>query len=183
MENLAVKNLISTGLLDDKKIFTTNKQYKRFLKSHPHRFEFKPGGLWYAIGSSWFEWCVGEDFGGTGKYVYEIELDPKANIIFLSTPDDVFSFSEKYKRRDAFYNQLDNVLKKFSSVFIDWARVMEDYDGIEVNPYLYELRLTHNLTWYYGWDVPSGCIWRASAKKKINFLAEYNPRKKEFVIL
>ena len=66
---------------------------------------------------------------------------------------------------------------------IDWQRVLEDYDGIEVNPYFYELRLTHNLIWYYGWDVPSGCFWKASAKKKITLLAEYKTRKKEFVIL
>lgn len=176
MENLAIKNLIGTGLLDDKKIFTTNKEYKRFLKPRQNRFEFKPEGLWYAIGSSWFEWCIGENFGGTGKYVYEVELDPRANILFLSNPDDVFSFSEKYKRSDGFY-------AKFDSIYVNWQRVMEDYDGVEVNPYLYELRLSYNLMWYYGWDVPSGCIWKASAKKKIIRLAEYKPRKKEFVIL
>jgi len=172
----AIKNLISTGLLDDKKIFTTNRQYKRFLKPCDSQWELKPGGLWYAIGGSWFEWCVGEDFGGTGKYVYEIELNPKANILFLSNADDVFSFSKKYRRTGPMYDQ-------FHSIHIDWARVTSDYDGIEVNPYFQELRFTHNLIWYYGWDVPSGCFWKASAKKKISLLAKYKDRKKEFVIL
>lgn len=175
MKNSAIKNLIGTGLLDDKKIFTTNKQYQRFLKPSPHRFDFKPGGLWYSIGSSWVEWCVGEDFGGIGKYVYKIELNSKANIIFLPTPDDVFSFSEKYKRTGQMYD-------RFDSIHIDWQKVVNDYDGIEINPYLHELRLTYNLIWYYGWDVSSGCIWEANAKKKITLLAEYKDKKKEFVI-
>ena len=72
---------------------------------------------------------------------------------------------------------------KFDSIHIDWPRVVNDYDGIEVNPYFYELRLAHNLIWYYGLDVPSGCFWKASAKKKITLLAEHKDRKKEFVIL
>ena len=171
-----VKNLIDTGLLDDKKIFTTNKQYKRFLRPRSKQSHFKPEGLWYAIGGSWLEWCIGEDFGGTGKYVYEVKLNPKANILFLSTPDDVFSFSEKYRRTDSYF-------AKFPSIHIDWQRVLEDYDGIEVNPYFYELRLTHNLIWYYGWDVPSGCFWKANAKKKITLLVEYDYKKNGYVIL
>ncbi len=176
MENNPNKNLIKTGLLEDKRIFTTNTLYKRFLRPRKNQFDHKPEGLWYSIGSSWLEWCIGEDFGGMGKYVYEIELNLKANILFLTTKKEVFSFSKKYVRKDWMYS-------RFSSVHIEWERVREDYDGIEVNPYFRELRLSHNLIWYYGWDVPSGCIWKASAKKRITLISKYNQREKEFVIL
>lgn len=183
MQKRAIKKLIKTGLLDGRRIFTTNVKYKKFLRPHKNPHELKPVGLWYSMGSSWFEWCVGENFSGTGRYIYEVKLNSKANILFLSTPDDVFSFSEKYKRRDMFYQEMNKSLKEFASVFIDWEKVAEDYDGIEVDPYLHELRLSHNLIWYYGWDVPSGCIWKARTKKNITLIAEYNQRKKEFVIL
>lgn len=183
MTNEVFHKLIDTGTLEGKRIFSTNTLYKRFLKSRKNQHEFKPKGLWYAIGSSWFEWCMGENFGGLGKYIYEVELNPKANILFLTTKKEVFSFSEKYKRQDAFFKRMEKSLKEFASVYIDWEKVSEDYDGIEVDPYSQELRLNYNLSWYYGWDVPSGCIWKAITKKRLTLIAEYNQRKKEFVIL
>ncbi len=177
MLNKASKNLIDTGLLDGRRIFTTNKEYGRFLNPRKKCLhEIKPMGLWYAIGDSWLDWCVGEEFGGIGKYIYDIELNPKANIKFIDTEEDVFSFSKKYRRTDGFY-------ANFPSVHIDWKRVVEEYDGVEINPYFRNLRFAHDLMWYYSWDVPSGCIWKAGAKKKITLLAEYDDRKKEFIIL
>lgn len=176
MLNKASKNLIATGILDDRRIFTTNKEYGRFLKPRKIDYGCKPKGLWYAIGGSWIDWCIGEEFGGIGKYVYDIELDPKANIKFVNTEDEVFAFSKKYRRTDSFY-------ANFPSVYIDWQRVIRDYDGVEINPYFYSLRFAHDLMWYYAWDVPSGCIWKAKTKKKVTLLAKYNDRKKEFIIL
>jgi len=176
MLNKASKNLIDTGILDDRRIFTTNKKYGRFLKPRYNIHDSKPRGLWYSMGDSWIDWCVGENFGGIGKYIYDIELDPKANIKFIDTEDDVFSFSKRYRRTDSFY-------ANFPSVYIDWKRVVREYDGVEINPYFYNLRFEHDLIWYYGWDVPSGCLWKANTKKKITLIAEYDDRKKEFTIL
>lgn len=176
MLNKASKNLIETGLLDGRRIFTTNKKYSRFLRPIKNNHGIKPTGLWYAIGDSWIDWCIGEEFGGIGKYIYDAELNPKANIKFVNTEDDVLSFSQKYRRIDSFY-------ANFPSVYINWKRVMREYDGVEINPYFYNLRYGHDLMWYYTWDIPSGCIWKASAKKKVTLLAEYKERKKEFIIL
>ena len=44
---------------------------------------------------------------------------------------------------------------------IDWARVANNYTGIEICPHQYNMRYGHD--WYYGWDVASGCIWDPSA--------------------
>jgi len=176
MQDKAIKNLVDTGILEGKRIFTTNKQYSRFLRPCKKQYEFKPDGLWYSIGDAWIDWCLGEQFGGIGKYIYEIELNPKANMLFLDTPEKVFEFSEKYRRTDGIY-------ALFNSVNIDWQKVSQDYDGIEINPYFHELIFSHDLIWYYGWDVPSGCLWRAKAKKKITLLTEHSDKKKEFVRL
>ena len=176
MRDEVIQKLVDTGVLEGKRIFTTNKQYDRFLRPIKKQYEMKPSGLWYSVGSAWIDWCLGEQFGGIGKYIYEIELNPKANIKFLSTAEEVFEFSQKYRRVDSFYSGM-------SSCHVDWKEVMWNYDGVEVSPYLQELRFSHNLIWYYGWDVPSGCLWRAVAKKKITLIAEYNDKKKEFVLL
>lgn len=176
IKNKAIQNLIQTGLLEDKKIFMTNKKYSRFLRPRKRIYDMKPTGLWYAIGSSWIDWCIGEEFGGIGTYIYEIELNPNSNILFLDNKEDVFAISKKYKRKDEYF-------KHSCLEYVNWAEIMNDYDGIEINPYLNELRLAFDLIWYYGWDVASGCIWKANAKKKITLLAEYKERKKEFVIL
>ncbi len=176
MTNLVVKNLINTGFLEGKRIFTTNVRYERFLRPRKSEDGLKPDGLWYSVGDSWLNWCVGEDYGGIGKYIYEIELRPKADILFLNSKKDVVSFSKEYVREDRLF-------LPFTSIYIDWDKVKNNYDGIEVNPYFGELRHHHGLIWYYGWDVPSGCIWKAGAKKRITLIAEYKPRKKEFMIL
>ena len=175
MRDEVIRKLVDTGILEGKRIFTTNKQYSRFLRPCKTQYDLKPNGLWYAMGSSWIDWCLGEQFGGIGKYIYEIELNPKANILFLDTSAKVFEFSEKYRRVDGYYAD-------FSSVHIDWKEVMWNYDGVEISPYFGELRLSYNLIWYYGWDVASGCLWKASAKKKITLIAEYNDKQERFIL-
>ncbi len=168
MANENIHNLIDSGLLKGKRIFSTNIPYKRFLKNNNRKSiidDFKPYGLWYAIGNSWLKWCLSEEPGWIGKYIYEIKLNPEANILFIKNEKSVFSFSKKYGKKDNNYS-----LSK--SVLINWQRVMKDYDGIEINPYFRNLRHNYNLIWYNGWDIPSGCIWNSNAKKKIILITE-----------
>lgn len=40
---------------------------------------------------------------------------------------------------------------------IDWGMVANDWGGIEIAPYINKARF--GVSWYYGWDVASGCIW------------------------
>ena len=126
--NDAIQKIVDSEILDGKRIFTTNRPYSRFLRPRKRPYDFKPVGLWYSIGSSWIEWCIGEEFGGIGKYIYEIKLNKNANILFLNTEDKVFEFSKKYKKTEYPYNLYD-------TVSIDWKKVRDDYDGIEISPY------------------------------------------------
>jgi hypothetical protein len=174
--NNAIQKIVSSGILEKKRVFVTDKEYSRFLRPKKKQYDLKPSGLWYAVGSSWIDWCIGAEFNGLGKYIYEIELNKKANILLIDTKDKIFEFGNKYKNTKYPY-------AKFNSTIIDWERVKEDYDGIEVSPYFYDLRLAYDLLWYYGWDVPSGCLWKANTKKKITLIAEYDNYKDRFVLV
>ena len=48
-------------------------------------------------------------------------------------------------------------------ITIDWERVKEQYSGIIITPYCFDLRL--DFIWYYGWDCESACIWDTSILK------------------
>ena len=62
---------------------------------------------------------------------------------------------------------------QYNDVLIDWEKVSQDYDGIEICPYLLGKRMT--IDWYYSWDVSSGCIWRSSGIEELVLLSELIP--------
>lgn len=82
------------------------------------------------------------------EYVFSVELD-YSNILKIDTSNKFKDFHNKY----------------FNGNGIDWNRVSKDYKGIEIIPYRYEFRMEYLYSWYYTWDIPSGCIWDLSAMK------------------
>ena len=122
----------------------------------------KPKGLWYQIDDSWEEWCKYNmpQWLGTssrGAYKTNIEID-KTNVLVIKTLEDFDNFHNKYRALNIYYNKLVN---------INWERVSEEYDGIEISDYFYERRLTGWCSWYYGWDLASGCIWNTNIIKVV----------------
>lgn len=115
----------------------------------------KPYGLWYAFGDSWIEWIKTEMPDRLKEYYYKLEVDT-SKILQISSPNELLDFTEEFK--DA---------KKYDSFYIDWKKVAEKYSGIEINPYIWEMRMSDYTSWYYGWDVASGCVWDRKAVKKI----------------
>lgn len=161
---LALDTLIS-GLVKGRRVFSTDKLYKKFLKVEVSSGidQLKPVGLWYSIEDSWFNWCSFEKHNdGIKKYIYEIELNPKSNILFLKNETEIFKFVDKYIKY--YLNTL---------YFIDWEQVSQDYDGIEINPYFRSAGVKNKMLWYYVWDVPSGCIWTESAISKVTELLSF----------
>jgi hypothetical protein len=123
------------------------------------RLSGKPNGFWYSCGDDWLRFLKSEmpDKLKYRLYVYEVEIDmPK--ILSLKDGIDLDVFTEKYK---------DNY-SKFGKI-IDWRKVSEEYSGIEICPYVGSRRM--KLTWYYGWDVASGCIWDKSAIKSLKLVS------------
>jgi hypothetical protein len=119
----------------------------------------KPAGLWYAMGRAWLEWMESEGMNWWKKYLYKIEINPE-KVLLLDTRFDVELFSHNYTHvpKQSFLNQ------------INWGAVAKEYSGIEFNPYFYDLRLKAGFSFYYGIDIPSGCIWDKSGIKNITRL-------------
>lgn len=109
---------------------------------------FKPKGLWYGIGYDWINFVTSNMPEWEKDHVFELILD-ESKLIHIKNFDDMKDFDKKYGVE--YYFGYSKRTK------IDWAKVAEDYEGIEISPYVYEGRRIFE--WYYGWDVESGCIW------------------------
>jgi len=132
----------------------------------------KPRGLWYQIDDSWEEWCkynmpkwLGPN--SRGAYKTNIEID-KTNVLVIKTLEEFDNFHNKYRALNT---------SLFHSCNINWERVSEEYDGIEISDYFYERRLENWCSWYYGWDVASGCIWNTNIIKVIGEITETEKQK------
>lgn len=115
----------------------------------------KPKGLWYSIGRAWEEWRESE----MPKWVkpplhrFRLTLD-MSRILRLDTPEAVMEFNHRYSVE---------TLPGLRMLSIDWREVAKEHAGVECAPYFWSLRYEMDLLWYYGWDVPSGCVWDVSA--------------------
>lgn len=120
----------------------------------------KPKGFWYAIDNEWIKWCKSEMPHWIKKYNFEVILPENFNLLKIDNLFDLHLFSRKYR-----------IIDQFGTIFIDWKKVAETYDGIEIAPYQYEARHDKSTLWYYGWDVASGCIWNGKDVKINNLKA------------
>jgi len=137
------------------RIHHTARKSIRVLGKIPQRGpEMKPRGLWYAMGSAWWDWCHGEEFRDLTKVrSYRLDIDT-THFAMLKTERDVREFTKRFSvpaYPGARLNQ------------IDWSAVATQFKGLEVDPYLYTLRFQSGFLWYYGLDVPGGCLWDYSA--------------------
>ena len=123
----------------------------------------KPNGFWYECqdGSSetWKEFCEFGLTGGASRYdsSYNVVLNDY-EILFI--PDE-YHFEKFYKMYSVPHPVFPNDPEEN---LIDWPKVAEHYSGIEICPYLASRR---DVSWYYGWDVASGCIWDAKGIKEL----------------
>ena len=108
----------------------------------------KPRGLWYGFGSSWIDWVDMEMPEWNYDHIFKINVNPN-KVLQINTLYELIQFDNEFSIPHGFYKN------------IDWKKVSQSYDGIEINPYQYKARMT--LNWYYGWDVASGCIWNPNA--------------------
>jgi hypothetical protein len=133
-----------------------NIKFSEIPKSY-QEFEFKPKGLWYAIGVEWVEWVKSNMPEWEKDYIHEIKINENRMII-IRNYDELVAFEEKYGIED----------QPRRYMVINWGKVATDYDGIEIAPYIFEARNKH--MWYYGWDIASGCIWANGAIQNIEKL-------------
>lgn len=107
----------------------------------------KPGGLWVSDHDKWANWCIDNRFRIEWlEYAHEIQILPTANILYLTTPEEVRDFATLYDT-----GHFDH---------IDWDLLKTIYDGIIISPYHQDIRFEY--LWYNIWDCASGCIWNPS---------------------
>lgn len=135
------------------------------------RVDSKPSGIWVSVEDvgdpgdnlTWPERCEDADFHPEClRNVHEIVLSADANILHLSTTADILLFNKSFKK--------PLVKGLFSDLTIDWRRVSEQYQGILIAPYHFNLRMDMDFFWYYSWDCSSGCIWDLDAIASISLL-------------
>lgn len=141
----------------------------------------KPNGFWYGFGTSWLKWCSSEQPDWIGGKLYLIGVD-NLNILNINNEKELLNFTIEYgidmqlnrivkgSPEEIYFKSVTSVKKQNRNfnrrreinprnVSIDWKKVANEYDGIEINPMIYKLRLM-GLSWYYTWDVAGGCIWK-----------------------
>lgn len=121
---------------------------------------YKPRGLWLSVGDDWARWCIGERFHLDGlNYRQRVHLAPTANVLTITTDEQLLDFTHTHGKP----------IRDGSPMwFIDWPGVAAKYDGTLIAPYLWNMRLDVQVSWYYGWDCASACIWNLDAVDRID---------------
>lgn len=113
----------------------------------------KPEGLWYAFGREWLDYDgeIANDEHLCPLFELELNID---KMLLIKSGADIEKFSRQYAE-----NNKDTV--RLYSYSINWRKVVKDYSGIEINPYVSpeECRAELITCWYWGWDVAGGCVW------------------------
>lgn len=120
----------------------------------------KPRGLWVSVAGpdDWPTWCRAEDFAlHRLRHCADIELAAVHHVHVITTIEGLYDFTRRYRSTNP-------PLIADTAPGIDWERVARDHDGVIVTV-LHDWRwgLDHPLSWLYGWDATSGCIWGLDA--------------------
>lgn len=124
---------------------------------------YKPRGFWVSVLGEfgWKEWCHSEEFACEDLlHTYEVILKSDANILHLSTPEQIFALFPDGPSRSS-----PGLTKTY-----DWTSIQQPYDGLIISPYQWGCRLS--VDWYYGWDCASGCIWNLDAIESVTEIKE-----------
>jgi hypothetical protein len=116
---------------------------------------FKPAGFWYCEGDEWADWCRDNEFGFPENFRYRTTfyLHPQ-RVLQIATVEQLLQFNAAYGRPALGDPRFESIRE------IDWSRVAESWDGVEIIPYA---RGALNASWYWGWDCASGCVWSERA--------------------
>ena len=140
---------------------------------HQQKPFFKPVGLWVSCetdyeNTDWKKWCLMEKFDLEHlTHRYKIEIAQDSNILTLNTPEQLIEFTENYNYSNVINKELIEKLPEPSqkalftdrTLYMNWEKLVTEYSGIMIYPYIHSMRLDDRTEWYYPWDCSSGCIW------------------------
>lgn len=151
--------LYKTNKIKGKYIITTNSDklkrinYMKYNNKIDWTKQRKPYGFWFSVGDDWIKYlCENELERVANKYDYIINLkiikSPKILIISGKT--------------------INKIIKNNK---IDWKYILTNYDGLILNSNdIYDMD-TDIGSYFYGWDIKSGVIWR-----NVNKYVEYGKK-------
>ncbi len=125
----------------------------------------KPKGLWWAVGDAWIDWCIGEGFRVDSlRNTFRLDVDD-SKLLVIGRDMTLDKFDREFAAEMDFEKRAGTRLR----YSIDWPKVAERWSGIEIPVYSWAHR--HELMWYYGWDVASGCLWKQDALRGVKKIA------------
>lgn len=157
------------------------------LKPRSQMVNQKPYGLWFGISDSWIDWCLSEYSCMLRKNIYELVLD-ESRILKIQNIAEFEAFEKEYSCDAPWADAIKNLnypnSKRFVNYlndpnYINYPKIAESYDGIEISPYFWEKRLKS--FWYYGWDAASGCIWNPHCILNILPFATFDKKSGEYI--
>ena len=133
-------------------------------RKYEQRVHFKPRGFWFSVegnGDGWMAWCTEERFNIEAlQRKHRLTLRDDARLIRLTSTTNIDVFHVRFNA--AVYHRI---------IYIDWTKVAAQYQGIIINPYIWQRRLdTWSSGWYHSWDCASGCIWDLTAIKEMELI-------------
>ena len=129
--------------------------------------DFKPKGLWYAIGTEWYDWIESNmpKWLDQYDYVHILELHP-GSVIELGKDISYDEFEDLYGVK--LYKNSDVVTD------INWFDVQFDAKDGMYGQNKYGIEIINPGggagSWERTWDISSGCIWDPKAIKSITKL-------------
>lgn len=143
--------MVALDIADTDRIVTTIEPLALRREVVPQRLDWwphKPRGLWYACGRGWMTWAVNANWNAAFNFVYRLRIND-ACLLRVTSLDEFEAFEDVYA-----------TVKVRDMLFPDWRQIAaEGFVGFEICPF-WKARY---ITWYYTWDVASGCIWDTRA--------------------
>ena len=147
-----------------------------FKKKYTQDFGWEPSGFYYQIRDCLF------DFGEIdwGRYYYKVEF--KKGVLFNSMKN----LRDKKDRKKVVLIKDEKQVDEFSKKYfvegkgIDWIKVSEKYDGIEIRNFIeiskkmgIKKRYMENFIWFTTLQFSQGCIWNLDVIKGIEYSGKY----------
>lgn len=149
--------LYKTNKIKGKYIITTNSDklkrinYMKYNNKIDWTKERKPYGFWFSVGDEWIRYISeNEKIANRYKYIISIKVKKSPKILIISRK---------------------NINKYIKNNKIDWKYIFASYDGLILNSNdIYDMD-TDIGSYFYGWDIKSGVIWR-----NVNKYVEYDKK-------
>lgn len=144
-------------------------------RTYEQKISSKPNGLWLSVDDDWRRWVEGEEMKWLeGAPSVKVTLAADAKVLVIGSVPELDDFNDEYGV--CRFNSSEEFLKenpawRFRMDAVRWNDVAALYQGVFITPYLWPRRLSETVSWYWGWDCASGCVWDLSAIHTVEPLA------------